>query len=636
MKKTWKIGLLTATFCLSIITLLQSADTICAKSKSKVTYTLKNGTLTVKGKGKIPASFKIRNKKKVKKIVIKNGITSIPIEAFDDCKNVTEITVAKSVKSIGQYAFYTKKQLKKVTLPGKFSILIEEGDMAANTIFSGNGAETVVFNTNLDLKVLNSILCENYETKTTDPNYKSIDGVIYSKDGKDIVRVPYLKEKLVIAQGTENFCLYSILHSTEDWEGDPLYSCQIKEIILPASIKTVEIEKYKPTAFNNEFGELKFTIHTKQLDGRALSLLYSWLGEFDEDDSLIKNIAEQLPEQISLVNDMYITKDGVLLTYIGKGEEVTVPEQVTVIGDRAFSYTTTLTKVQLPEGLTEIGNYAFSECMDWQDDSKTWEINIPSTVTAIGDYAFHFASIKEFILPENLKTLGKYAFSDTPIQALIIPDGITKIPEGLCRDCSSLKTVTFAKNISRIGDHAFMGCPLAPFNLSAFSSLKQVGYFAFDTVEWSQLRLPASLKKANTYAFAKATEIVVPKECTTISAICGTCPTTTFKFKSTPKYWNTSFYFKSAKFRKGKVTANLVWNKIEKSGAYKKIGYQIVLSKDAKCKKILKKITLTKNVNKLTTSFKNKDIEVYGKIRPFVMKNGKKVFGKWSKIETNI
>lgn len=638
MKNTWKIGLLTTIVCLGVITLHQTSDTVCAKKNSKITYALKNGTLTVKGKGKIPASLNIKNKKKVKKIVIKKGITSIPMYAFEDYKNVQEIVVAKSVKSIGQYAFYSNKSLKKVTLPGKFRMILDEGDMESNTIFSSKGADTVSFNSNLDLTVLNSIYCKNYKVKTSDPNYKSIDGVIYSKDGKDIVRVPFQKEELVIAEGTENFCLYSILYSTDDWEGDPLYSCQVKEITLPTSLKKVDIQKYKPNCYNNEFGNLEFTILSHQLDGRSLALLHHQLSYYDMDASLIENIAKQLPEQISFTEDMYITKDGVLLAYVGNGGEVSVPKNVTVIGDGAFfEKEDSLDKVHLPEGLTEIGKEAFAYCSDPLGEStKNLEINIPSTVTKIGDDAFYFSSIKHITLPENLQTIGSSALADTNIETLTFPKGLKKIPAYLCSGCTSLKTVVLPKEITHIGDHAFRGCPLTPFNLSAFSSLERIGYFAFDEVEWSQLRLPISLKKANAYAFAKASEIVVPKECTTINAICGTCPTTTFKFKSNPKHWNTSFYFKSSKIRKGKVTANLVWNKIEKSGSYKKIGYQIILSKDAKCKKVLKKITLTKNVNKLVTSMQSKDITLYGKIRPFVMKNGKKIFGKWSKIETNI
>ena len=627
MKRSKLFVLFTTALFLSVFALLSEANSAQAK-KNNITYTVKKGTLTVKGKGEISRPINVKNKKKVKKIVIKNGITSIPLYCFDDYKNLREVTIAKSVKTIGQSSFYTGKQLKKVTLPGKFRMILAEGDDASNSIFSFHGVDTVVFNTKLDLSVLTSILCENFKVKASDPNYKSIDGVIYSKDGTDIVRVPFQKEILEIAEGTENFCLYSILYSTEDWEGDPLYTCKLKEITLPSSLKKVEKESYKPASYSNEFGEITFNIHTKQLDGRSLALLYSEVGCYDESRGIIKSIAGQLPEQISLVNDMYITSDGMLLTYTGK--------EVTAIGARAFSYQTAITKVQLPEGLTEIGDYAFDCCMDWLDDSKTIEINIPSTVTTIGEHAFNFAAVKELTLPENLKVVGAYAFSNTKLENLIIPNTITNIPEGLCYGCSSLTSVTFSKDVKSIGNQAFQGCPLVAFDLSAFSSLTKVGYFALDEVEWSILSLPSSLKKAKAYAFAKAKKIVVPKDCVTIDALCGTCPDTVFQFEGSPKYWNTSFYFESSNLRKGKVTAKLEWNKIAKTDTYKKIGYQIVLSKKPNCKKVLKKITITKNVNTLVTSFKSKDIEVYGKIRPFVIKNGKKIYGKWSKVETNI
>ncbi len=635
MKILYKPRVITVLFWFSIFLCYQNTDTISAKETNKIFYTQTNKTLTITGQGKIPSSFKFNSPNQIQKIIVKNGITSIPTNAFKDFKNVTHIVVAKSVKSIGQCAFSAQKGLKEITLPGTFQIILKEGDMEANTLFSKKGVDTVSFNSNLDLSVLNCIVCKNFKLKESDAKYKSISGVIYSKDGNDIIRVPFYKKKLVIAEGTKNFCLYSILYSSDDWEGNPLHECLVNEITLPASIQKIEMTKYKPVVYDNELGQIHFNIKTNQLDGRSLSLLYSQLGAYDEDRSLIQNIAEELPEQISLIDGMYITKDGILLTYIGNSDMVTVPKQVTVIGEGAFSYTTTLSKVVLPEGLKEIGSHAFSECMDWLNDNKTWEINIPSTVTTIGDYAFYYAAITEITLPSDLKKLGKYALGETKIKTLSIPDNITKIPEGLCSNCSLLTTIAFPKNINGIGNQAFRGCPLTPFDLSGFSSLESVGYFAFDEVEWSNLTLPVSIKTTKAYAFAKAKNIILPKECRDIDARCGTCPSTTFQFQNKPRYWSTSLCFNSTKFRKGKVTLHLSWNKLKKSGSNEKIGYQIYFSKDRKGKKLLQNVTVNKNVNKLTITIRNSKHELYGKIRPYIIKNGKKIHGKWSNIEAN-
>ena len=86
----------------------------------KVSSTLKNGTFTVSGKGKMPESAmpKAAQKKKIKKIVIKNGVTELPEDAFRDCSKATVITIAPTVNRIGAMAFYNTG-VEKITIPKK-------------------------------------------------------------------------------------------------------------------------------------------------------------------------------------------------------------------------------------------------------------------------------------------------------------------------------------------------------------------------------------------------------------------------------------------------------------------------------------------------------------------------------------
>ena len=79
------------------------SEKVSAKNTSvkKVSSTLKNGTFTVSGKGKMPESAmpKAAQKKKIKKIVIKKGVTELPEDAFKNCNKATVITIASTVKS---------------------------------------------------------------------------------------------------------------------------------------------------------------------------------------------------------------------------------------------------------------------------------------------------------------------------------------------------------------------------------------------------------------------------------------------------------------------------------------------------------------------------------------------------------
>ena len=79
--------------------------------------------------------------------------------------------------------------------------------------------------------------------------------------------------------------------------------------------------------------------------------------------------------------DFEIVK-GVLKEYKGSSSVVVIPDNVTSIGDYAFSGCEGLTSVTMGNGVTSIGGSAFSGC------SGLKSVTIPDSVTSIGDEAF--------------------------------------------------------------------------------------------------------------------------------------------------------------------------------------------------------------------------------------------------------
>lgn len=262
MKKLTKALFISFVLAFAITLIPVTTTQVEAKQKAKVTYTLKKGTLTIKGKGKMPKSMTFKNNKKIKKVVIKKGVTSISNEAFYQCKNLkkvtipktvkeigyysfagtklTEVTIPKSVKKIGQQAFMNNKKLKKITLPGDFKLKVQAGDEGSLGLTFHTKVESVKFNTNIALGNIACFNTNNLYASASDPNYKSINGVLYSKDGKDIVRVPRLRTELVIENGCENFNLMSIFYASEDE-----YCENLKKVTIPASLKNVNNKKYR-------------------------------------------------------------------------------------------------------------------------------------------------------------------------------------------------------------------------------------------------------------------------------------------------------------------------------------------------------------------------------------------------------
>ena len=196
------------------------------KSSNKVKWKLNKGTMTVYGKGKMPRTLivytmKKKPKKKVKKVIIKKGVTTISPRAFQDMKNlktvkipstvkkigyesfsrtaIKELKIPSSVKKIGNQAFMIKK-LRKLTLPGNFKFDPEDAD-ACHLVggdIPGDHKLTVTFTTKLNLENASLFTAGKYVLSKKDPAYCSVDGCIYTKDRKTLVRVPMRKKKLKI------------------------------------------------------------------------------------------------------------------------------------------------------------------------------------------------------------------------------------------------------------------------------------------------------------------------------------------------------------------------------------------------------------------------------------------------------
>lgn len=110
--------------------------------------------------------------------------------------------------------------------------------------------------------------------------------------------------------------------------------------------------------------------------------------------------------------------------------EITLPSDLTSIGDYAFYYYSKLVSISLPDGLTSIGSAAFNNC------SQLVSISLPNGLTKIGSNAFYFCS--------------KLALTS-------LPAGLTSIGGSAFYNCSALQEITFNSKPS-INSTAFKNC----------------------------------------------------------------------------------------------------------------------------------------------------------------------------------
>lgn len=551
------------------------------EAKTKVTYTLKKGTLTIKGKGAMPTKMKFRRNKKIKKVIIKKGVTSVSYEAFALCKNLNSVTIPSTVKTIGIRSFYgtkiskitvpskTKtigqgafgscKDLKTIVMPGDFKLKLEEDtdDKLWYVASDQSAVDTITFNTKLKLENVSYLSANNLVVAKNDPSYQSIEGVIYTKDGKGIVRVPQKRTELKIKEGCTEFNMQPVLYNSTDSEGDEFNNCsKLKKIVIPSSVKSINKIKYKTDRADAcDMHVDTIEIAPKDFDANSLYALGSSLGK----NITIESLMKLLPDQITYKDHMYITKDHGLLKYDGKDANVEIPEEITWIAPEAFYRNETLKNVKLPSKITTIEENTFYGCSE--------------------------------------------------LEAVVIPDQVTMIGKSAFDECTVLKSVTFGKSLKVIKDHAFASVNIRNFTIpsgiqkietGAFAGINQIGTVTFE----------GSTKYVATDAFMNSTGIKLV-------------------YKKGIKEAQTELSYDYIIARKnGNNKVRTTWQPV--SGAN---GYQLKFSTDKKFKKVLKTVMVKKNVSNATTYVKNKKKTLYIKVRPYQTINKKNVYGRWSYLQ---
>ena len=551
------------------------------EAKTKVTYTPKKGTLTIKGKGAMPAKMKFRRNKKIKKVIIKKGVTSVSYEAFALCKNLNSVTIPSTVKTIGIRSFYgtkiskitvpskTKtigqgafgscKSLKTIVMPGDFKLKLEEDtdDKLWYVASDQSAVDTITFNTKLKLANVSYLSANNLVVAKNDPSYQSIEGVIYTKDGKGIVRVPQKRTELKIKEGCTEFNMQSVLYNSTDSEGDEFNNCsKLKKIVIPSSVKSINKIKYKTDRADAcDMHVDTIEIAPKDFDANSLYALGSSLGK----NITIESLMKLLPDQITYKDHMYITKDHGLLKYDGKDANVEIPEEITWIAPEAFYRNETLKNVKLPSKITTIEENTFYGC------SELEAVVIPDQVTMIGKSAFDECTVlKSVTFGKSLKVIKDQAFASVNIRNFTIPSGIQKIETGAFAGINQIGTVTFEGSTKYVATDAFM-------NSTGIKLVYKKG-----------------IKEAQT---------------------------------------ELSYDYIIAR-KNGNNKVRTTWQPV--SGAN---GYQLKFSTDKKFKKVLKTVMVKKNVSNDTTYVKNKKKTLYIKVRPYQTINKKNVYGRWSYLQ---
>lgn len=429
------------------------------------TFTWSDCALTLTGSGDMSAPFSNDAvRKRARKIVIGEGITSIAERAFCDFSHVTAVQLPEGITSIGEDAFYCCTALTEIKLPSSLRTV-------------GSSAFYMVPLTELELP----------------EGITNIEDLAFAYTKLTALRLP---SSLRTIGDMAFYCVplteLELPEGITDIGDDAFAGASFAEIHIPANVTSLESYALKSNALLRYTVSPDNPVYSADADG----VLFDKAGKTLVDFPCGRAGHYAVPEGVECIGESAFSGSGL--------SSVTLPSSLTEIGENAFAYCMSLADIRFGGNVTQCSWSSFERTPWWDAQAKLSAENgdgiyvdkvllhfyhanevftvregtvriaalasihsdseamktliLPDSLRYIDDGAFYICyNLQNVTLPEGLLTIGHAAFANsTALVEIRIPESVTSVSTEAFRGCPALTRVIFDSTDCEIGQWAFL------------------------------------------------------------------------------------------------------------------------------------------------------------------------------------